>query len=64
MEIVTSGIVDFGAPILGLMGDDELLAGDPIPPQAGVNGNETIFNTKNNAIVKDANLWDDMVSEN
>jgi len=47
------------------MSDDELLAGDPIPPQAGTNGgNDTIFNTNSNAIVKDANLWDAMVSEN
>jgi len=64
VEVVTSGIVDLGAPILGLMSDDELLAGDPIPPQAGVDGNDTIFNMNSNAIVKNANLWDEMVSEN
>ena len=63
VEIVTQGIIDLGAPVLGLMGDDELLVGDPIPEQEGVSFTETVFNTDSSAIVKDANLWDEMVNE-
>jgi len=49
---VVSGIVDLGAPVLGLEGNGELLAGDPIPALAGTSGSNSA------AIRKDDNIWD------
>jgi len=44
--------VDLGAPVLGLEGNGELLAGDPIPLAGGANGSNS------GAIRKDDNVWD------
>jgi hypothetical protein len=58
---VSTGIANLGAPIIGLMGDDQLLAGDPIPPPQGAEG---VIGADNVAIVKDdKNLWDKALEE-
>lgn len=47
---MTSGEADFGAPVLGLEANDDLLAGDPIPG--------AVLETDSTALRKDDNLWD------
>jgi len=66
VEVVATGVANLGAPLLGLEGDDELLAGDPIPKAGGAAaGGQEILGTDSNAIVKDdKNLWDVLVAEN
>ena len=51
-EAVVSGSIDLGAPVLGLEGDGELLAGDPIPVVGGTSG------ANSSAIRKNDNVWD------
>lgn len=51
-KVISRGAVDFGAPILGLEGDGELLFGTPIPKNAEAAGKGST------AIRKDDNVWD------
>lgn len=51
-EAVVSGSIDLGAPVLGLEGDGDVLAGDPIPVVGGTNGSGST------AIRRNDNVWD------
>lgn len=54
-DVITNNVVDFGAPVLGLEGDGELLFGTPIPK------NPTATANASTAIRKDDNIWDRFV---
>lgn len=57
---IVNGILDLGAPILGMMVDGNLIVGDPIPPPEGgaapTQGNDYSIS------INGGNIWDSLVT--